>query len=145
MYSRRPVTQSLSLTHTYTNTLLPCLVGSVTQTAAVAATNNNNKNGAGRSQKQQSSRHHYPVPASKSPNYALYNYGSSDAQGHNNMQQQQQQLQHRGPTNNNHFAGGMYHNHNHQQQQQRSSPQQGPYITQVTIRDNKHIIQSPNI
>lgn len=141
MYSRRPVTQSLSLTHTYTHTLLPCLVGSVTQTAAVAATNNNNKNGAGRSQKQQSSRHHYPVPATKSPNYALYNYGSSDAQGHNSMQQQQQ-LQHRGPTNHNNYVSGMYH---HQQQQPRSSPQQGPYITQVTIRDNKHIIQSPNI
>ncbi|CAH1732769.1 unnamed protein product [Aphis gossypii] len=118
-------------------------VGSVTQTAAVAAMNNNN-NGDARNQKQQSlSRHHYPVPVTKSPNYALYNYGG-DVQGHNSVQQQQQhQLQHRGPTKNNNYASGMYHHH--QQQQQRSSPQQGPYITQVTIRDNKHIIQSPNI
>ncbi|XP_027843478.2 partitioning defective 3 homolog isoform X3 [Aphis gossypii] len=117
--------------------------GSVTQTAAVAAMNNNN-NGDARNQKQQSlSRHHYPVPVTKSPNYALYNYGG-DVQGHNSVQQQQQhQLQHRGPTKNNNYASGMYHHH--QQQQQRSSPQQGPYITQVTIRDNKHIIQSPNI
>lgn len=143
MYSRWHVTQSLSLIYTYTHTLLPCLVGSVTQTAAVAAMNNNN-NGDARNQKQQSlSRHHYPVPVTKSPNYALYNYGG-DVQGHNSVQQQQQhQLQHRGPTKNNNYASGMYHHH--QQQQQRSSPQQGPYITQVTIRDNKHIIQSPNI
>uniref|UniRef100_A0A2S2P9F5 Partitioning defective 3 n=1 Tax=Schizaphis graminum TaxID=13262 RepID=A0A2S2P9F5_SCHGA len=117
-------------------------VGSVTQTAAVAAMNNN-KNGVARSQKQQMSRHHYPVPVTKSPNYALYNY-SADAQGNNSIQQQQQ-LQHRGSTNNNNnYASGMYH-HQQQQQQLRSSPQQGPYITQVTIRDNKHIIQSPNI
>ncbi|XP_025203351.1 partitioning defective 3 homolog isoform X5 [Melanaphis sacchari] len=118
-------------------------VDSVTQTAAVAAMNNN-KNGVARSQKQQSlSRHHYPVPATKSPNYALYNY-SGDAQGHNSVQQQQQQQPlHRGSANNNNYASVMYHQH--QQQLQRSSPQQGPYITQVTIRDNKHIIQSPNI
>lgn len=70
-------------------------------------------------------------------NYGTYNYG--DVRGHQNDNITQQQLHRMSSTsNNNNYPSTMY------QQKQRSS-QQGPYITQVTIRDNQHIIQSPNI
>ncbi|XP_025408039.1 partitioning defective 3 homolog isoform X4 [Sipha flava] len=134
--------------------------GGVTPTAVAAAASNNssssNSNNAGggnavrnlQQQQQPSSRHHYPVAAANTAPPSNYSYGYDASQGHSGAQKQQ----HRGSaTDGKHAAGAMYYHHNHhqkqqqrQQQPQRSSPQ-GPYITQVTIRDNQHIIQSPNI
>lgn len=104
------------------------LVGGVTQTTACAVSNNNNN--AVCSSQQLPSRHQYPNAGAKSSNYAMYKYGSNS---HNDNIPQQS---HRNLTSNN-YSSTLYHLH------QRTS--HGPYITQVTIRDNQHIIQSPNI
>ncbi|XP_050439325.1 partitioning defective 3 homolog isoform X2 [Adelges cooleyi] len=78
----------------------------------------------------------YPVAKS---NYPLYNY-SGDTQGGQQVGGAQSHQRSTNINNNNHVGNSnMY---------QRSSPHgPGPYITQVTIRDNNHhnIIQSPNI
>lgn len=126
---------SPSLTHTHI--LSSCLVsGGITQsTAAVVTTTTtlNNNNSTVRNQQQQSS-HHHPVLSVKSSNFTQYNYSSGDIQDQNCVHLQL----HRRPMA--HHASSIYQNHQHQRQLS-----QGPYITQVTIRDNHHIVKSPNI
>lgn len=102
----------------------------------MASKNNNGSLNIG-SRSQQSSSHHHHF--AKSSNFAGHNY-SGDLQTHNSTHQQL----HRGSTSNDNYTGNIYHQQSQKQQQQRTSPQ-GPYITQVTIRDNQNIIQSPNI
>lgn len=137
-YHHTYIQQPVRLTHTHI--LSSCLVsGGITpSTAAVVTTTtlNNNNNSAVRNQQQQSS-HHHPVSPAKSSNYTQYNYGSGDIQDQNSVHLQP----HRRPMTNNIYTSSIYQNH--QQHQRQSS--QGPYITQVTIRDNQHMIQSPNI
>lgn len=101
-----------------------------------ASKNNNINNNSGQ---HKPSRHHYPM--AKSSNYASYNSFSDDGLGGHNGSTQQLQSSRKVSTNNNNYGDGI---HNHYNEEQRRSPQ-GPYITQVTIRDNQHIIQSPNI
>lgn len=123
MFSRRPDSQAHQ-----------CLVGSgVTQTATAAFNNNHRTITRSGQPPPPLSRQHYPA----SSNYSQYDYGNiDDTQSRQNGNPQQQS--HRNSMPNNNYPGTMY------QQQSRSSPQ-GPYITQVTIRDNQHVIQSPNI
>ncbi|VVC45881.1 Hypothetical protein CINCED_3A001311 [Cinara cedri] len=102
------------------------------------ASKNNNMNN--NSAQQKSSRQHYPI--AKSSNYTTYNSFSEDSSGGQNGSMKQLQSSRKVSTNNNNYADGAHHHYN--EEQQRPSPQ-GPYITQVTIRDNQHIIQSPNI
>lgn len=133
MYSRRTLLTS------HSHTLSPCLVGGgVTRTTASIFNNNIGNNTASHSQQSSSHHHHYPKAARKSSNYAMHNYGE-DPQIRNSHQHQSHR---ESTTNNNNFNSNMYHRQS--QKQLRTSPQ-GPYITQVTIRDNQRVIQSPNI
>lgn len=86
----------------------------------------------------------YPVTEIKSFNYDTYNNIGINTPGQNSVRQKH--YSHRLSTTNNTNYNRLYqHNNNHNYQKIKVQQEPPPYITHVTIRENKNTIKSPNI